>query len=75
MEADETYVGGRLRQAPGQTKRDAAAQRLNSKTPLVSLVERGGTVRSQVMPRVTGENIAKVLRGNVEPAAELQRIS
>jgi len=63
VEADETYVGGK---AHGKRGRGAA-----NKTPVVSLVERGGKVRSRVVTNVNGKNIKEVLQGNVSPDATL----
>ena len=70
VEADETYVGGRPRYKAA-TRQEAAKRRMDNKTAVVSLVERGGKVRSQVMQRVTGANIKKVLEENVAPTARL----
>ena len=55
IEVDETYVGGKT-----QTQ-----SRWKNKTAVVSLVQRGGDVRSMVMERVTGENLQKFVRENV----------
>ncbi len=63
VEADETYVGGK---AHGKRGRGAA-----NKTPVVSLVERGGKVRSRVVTNVNSKNIKEVLQGNVSPDATL----
>lgn len=63
VEADETYVGGK---AHGKRGRGAA-----NKTPVVSLVERGGNVRSRVVTNVTGKNLKEVLQVNVSPDATL----
>ncbi len=63
VEADETYVGGK---AKGKRGRGAA-----NKTPVVSLVERGGTVRSRVVTNVNGKNVKEVLQANVSPDATL----
>lgn len=63
VEADETYIGGR---AHGKRGRGAA-----NKTPVFTLVERGGEARSQVMPNVTGANVGAVLREQVEADATL----
>lgn len=60
VEADETYVGGR---AHGKRGRGAA-----NKTPVVTLVERNGEARSQVVTNVTGENVKDVLAKHTEPA-------
>jgi transposase-like protein len=60
VEADETYIGGR---AHGKRGRGAA-----NKTPVVTLVERNGEARSQVVTNVTGENIKDVLTRPAELA-------
>ncbi len=63
VEADETYIGGK---AHGKRGRGA-----ENKTPIVTLVERDGEARSQVMKRVTGKNIKKVLHEHVDREATL----
>jgi transposase-like protein len=63
VEADETYVGGRR---PGKRGRGAAG-----KTPVVTLVERGGEARSRVMQPVTGANVGAFLQEQVLPDAVL----
>lgn len=63
IEADETYIGGR--------RRGRGRGYVGNKTPVVSLVERGGRVRSRVMERVTGANITRLLRAQVESSAVL----
>ena len=63
VEADETYVGGKMRgKGRGFVK---------NKTPVVSLIERGGRVRSQVMDKVTGKAITQLLKEHVEAGANL----
>ena len=55
IEADETFVGG-------------ATSRANSrknKTVVLTLVERGGRARSQVLERVTGNTLKTAIRENV----------
>src|SRR5665213_4269562 len=63
VECDETYVGGKTR---GQGRHF-----MGNKVPVVSLVERDGRVRSQVMRHVTGKNLKEVLKSNVEPSATI----
>ena len=41
------------------------------KVSVVALVERGGTVRSQVMPTVNGKNLKQAIRENVQAASEV----
>jgi transposase-like protein len=61
VEADETYVGGK---AKGKRGRGA-----EKKTPVFSLVERNGSVRSTPVDRVTGKNLKAIIRQNVETTA------
>jgi transposase-like protein len=56
IEVDETYVGGKAKPHSQQWK---------NKVPVVALVKRGGEVRSQVMERVTGDNLKAFVRDNV----------
>ena len=53
VEVDETYVG---RKATSRAFKGAV-----EKSPVVSLVERGGKVRSFHVPRVTGNNVRPIL--------------
>ena len=71
VEADETYIGGRPRRknnAPRMTPKEAARHRMDNKVPVVSLVQRGGEVRSRVMKKVTGANLGKLLQRERQPA-------
>jgi transposase-like protein len=63
VEADETYIGGKMRgKGRGYVK---------NKTPVVSLVERGGRVRSRVVDMVTGEAVQNLLREHIDTSANL----
>ncbi len=63
VEADETWVGGRVRgQGRGYT---------GNKVAVVSVVERGDEVRSVPFKTVTGDNLRRVLHGQVHPQATL----
>lgn len=64
VEADETYYGPRTRTG----KRGRGSER---KTPVVALVERGGEIRTFVVPSVSSKNLGNALRGNVAPSATL----
>jgi transposase-like protein len=64
VEADETYVGGKRKHIPGVSHTDL-------KVPVVTLVERGGKVRSKVLPTVTSKNIKAHLQAHVSPDAAL----
>jgi transposase-like protein len=64
VEADETYVGGKIKGA-------GKGWGLASKTPVVTLVERDGEARSQVVADVTSKNVRQILWSNVDPDANL----
>ena len=65
VEADETYVGGRVK--PGNFtkgkpyKGGKRGAHYENKMPVVALVERGGRVRAFPMPRVTAENLQNAI--------------
>ncbi len=63
VEADETYIGGK--------KRGRGHGYVGNKTAVVSLVERGGRVRSHVVGKVTGKEITKILKSHVAADARL----
>ncbi|MGH6847788.1 MAG: IS1595 family transposase [Methylocella sp.] len=63
VEADETYVGG--------VKRGMGRRYTGNKTAVVSLVERGGRVRSQVVRKVTGDALGQLLKRHVAECAHL----
>lgn len=63
VEADETYVGG--------VKHGKGRGYTGNKTPVVSLVERDGRVRSQVVRKVSGDVLGKLLREHVGASAHL----
>lgn len=63
VEADETYIGGK--------KRGMGRRYVGNKTPVVSLVERGGRVRSQVVQKVTRDTLGRRLKQHVAQSAHL----
>lgn len=63
IEADEAVIGGLYPQAKGTYK--------TNKVPVVALVQRGGPVRSQVMPTVNGKNLKQAIRDNVMICSEI----
>jgi transposase-like protein len=62
VESDETLVGGRVK---------GHRRYLKNKTTVVSLVERGGRVRSTVFDRVSGRALTHLLRKHVAAASNL----
>jgi transposase-like protein len=62
VEIDETYVGGKN---IGQGRRNS----FKNKTPVVSLVQRGGSKRSMVVDRVTVKNVREAINEHVSGEA------
>jgi len=75
VEVDECYIGGKIRTGaqmvkPGERPQDHP-KATDNKAPVVSLVQRGGNVRSMTVANVTAKNLKEVLRENVEPTAHV----
>lgn len=83
VEADETYVGGKLRRSNVKkfkpldplAKPDPKTKKTGrgtDKVPVMLLVERGGQARSFRMANVTGESLGGAIRRNVGREAHLR---
>ena len=68
IEADETFVGGKAknRKAKFRKKRVGMAAPTADKQKIVSLVERGGKVRSFHVERINGETLRDILVTNAD---------
>ena len=62
IEVDETFVGG-VRKGGGAGK--------SHRVPVMAMVQRGGSVRSKVMPTVNGANLRQAIRDNVQICSEV----
>jgi len=76
VEADETYVGGRLRHKQStQVKQGVRAQDrvspFDNKAAVFSILQRDGRVRSTHMDRVTGENLKAAIKQVCAPDAHI----
>jgi transposase-like protein len=75
VEIDETYIGGKLRvgpqtDKPGERPRDRLAH-ISNKTAVVSVLQRGGSVRSFPVERVTAKNLKPIIKEMVAEDAHL----
>jgi hypothetical protein len=64
VEADESYIGSRRKHIPGGSHTDP-------KTPVVTLLQRDGQLRSKVPPTATSTNLKAHLEAHIAPSAEL----
>ncbi len=64
IEADEAFIGG-------VTKGKGTGGAGSGKVPVMAMVQRGGPVRSKVMPTVNGANLKQAIRENVKINSEL----
>lgn len=78
VEADETFVGGRVSNKVGRYGRAPhtgayGRVKLNRppKAPVLVLIQRGGEARASTMPSVTAANLRGAIRENVAPSATL----
>jgi transposase-like protein len=78
VEVDEAYIGGRrrltkrreLEAKPGKRPKDIPAG-VDNKQAVVSMVQRGGEVRSYHVQRVTSKTIGPILKHNIEYGARI----
>lgn len=76
IEVDETYVGGKPRYKQHRVF-DSSRPKMNTgrgtkKTPVLALIARDGSIRTQVLPNITGETLRKAIIENVNvPSARL----
>ena len=68
VETDETYVGGKPRY---KNYRPGPRTGSGKKTPVVSMVERGGNIRSFVTVDVTAANVGRILAENISRDSHL----
>ena len=66
VEVDETYVGGKPRHKGPHNPRGTA-----NKQPVMAMVERGGRVRTRVVPDVTAKTLKATLRELVDEGARV----
>src|ERR1700730_18114908 len=70
VEMDETYIGGKERNKH-KNKRANLGRGGVGKEPVISLVERGGDVRSHHIPTVNAKNVGEILERQLKERATL----
>ncbi len=75
VEVDETYIGGKIKTGPqadkpGERPKDRPWA-LANKTAVVSVLQRGGSVRSYPVKRVTAKNLKPIINEMVSKDAHL----
>jgi hypothetical protein len=73
VEVDETFIGGKARNMHADRKKRVQAEGRNTggKTVVLGMLERGGKIRTSVLPDRKKDSMQDAIRGNVEPGAEL----
>jgi transposase-like protein len=70
VEADETYIGGKLRGRRGESRAETSRRRFDNKTVVLGAVERGGEVRLRMAPDASSESVKGFLADAVADEAE-----
>jgi hypothetical protein len=72
IEMDETYVGGKFKNMHVSKRKEVRErEHYYGKAPVVTLLERGGNVRSFTLDRVTHENLKEVVTQNIKEQSKL----
>jgi transposase-like protein len=73
VEVDETFIGGKARKMHKDRKARAQREGRNTggKSVVMGVLERGGKVRASVVPDRTKASMQPVIRGSVEPGAQI----
>lgn len=71
IEADETYVGGKPRHRGTAENPVNKRGRGTRKQPVAAVLQRGGDVRTRVIPVVNAANVQALVIENVHPSARL----
>lgn len=67
VEADEAYIGGKMKRAKGGRKGKVLA----NKVIVVGMAERGGKVMTKIVPDATTESLEQTLVTNIEPGSRI----
>lgn len=65
-EIDETFCGGKPPKGTGKPFKGTGYRKDSNKVPVVAMVERGGGVRTKVVPKVTAKNLRHFIESTVD---------
>ena len=72
VEVDETYIGGKAKNMHASVRKEKIQGRgAVGKSPVVTLVEREGRVKSIYMESVTGDNLKAAMKDCIVPTAQI----
>jgi transposase-like protein len=71
IEMDETYVGGKLHVGSYNNNAIDRMASIDNKAPVVSVLQRGGSVRSYCLQRVTAKNLKPIIEEMIAEDAHL----
>jgi transposase-like protein len=71
VEVDETFIGGKARNMHVSKRRKAMEYRHKGKTVVLGLLERGGTVRTEIIEDRDKTTLHSLVKSNVEKGSEL----
>jgi transposase-like protein len=72
IEIDETWVGGKLRRGrTAEERRQNQKNKVKTKAPVFSVLQRGGKVQSIHVPKVTAENVKPIIEQMISTDAHV----
>ncbi len=71
IEADETFIGGKIQNNPSRKRRKADKTPYYDKTPVMGLLQRDGEVRAFVMPSMDAASMQQNVRDHVAEGSNL----
>jgi transposase-like protein len=71
IEADETYIGGKVKNMHVKKRKDTIGTGGKGKTIIFGIKSRNGEIRAQVVPEITSATLHPIIKANVPKGATL----